>query len=70
MFFGSEENRVKAPGEELKNRFKSLKGGGKGSRSGKFVGVWLADREGKTALAPLSRTHEYNFDFHRKGKSK
>lgn len=57
MLFGAEEKRVKAAGEELKKQFKTLKGGGKGSRwSGKFVGVWLADREGKTASALLSQT--------------
>jgi misacylated tRNA(Ala) deacylase len=57
MLFGAEEDRVKAASDELKKQFKALKGGGKGSRwSGKFVGVWLADREGKTALAFLSQT--------------
>ncbi|KAI9447955.1 ThrRS/AlaRS common domain-containing protein [Lactarius indigo] len=41
-------------GEELKRQFKTLKGGGKGTRwSGKFVGVWLESREGKTALSHL-----------------
>ena len=54
MLFGSEEKRVKAVGEELKRQFKTLKGGGKDTRwSGKFVGVWLADREGKTAFGLL-----------------
>ena len=54
MLFGSEENRVKGVGEELKRQFKTLKGGGKDTRwSGKFVGVWLADREGKTASGLL-----------------
>jgi len=57
MLFGAEENRVKAVSDELKKQFKTLKGGGKGSRwSGKFVGVWLVDREGKTASALLSQT--------------
>jgi alanyl-tRNA synthetase/misacylated tRNA(Ala) deacylase len=57
MLFGSEEKRVKAVGEELKRQFKTLKGGGKDTRwSGKFVGVWLADREGKAASALLSQT--------------
>lgn len=57
MLFGADENRVKAVSDELKNQFKTLKGGGKGSRwSGKFVGVWLADRESKTASAILSQT--------------
>jgi misacylated tRNA(Ala) deacylase len=57
MLFGSEENRVKTVSDELKKQFKTLKGGGKGSRwSGKFVGVWLADREGKTASTLLSQT--------------
>ena len=57
MLFGAEEKRVKAAGEELKKQFKTLKGGGKGSRwSGKYVGVWVADREGKTASALLSQT--------------
>jgi alanyl-tRNA synthetase/misacylated tRNA(Ala) deacylase len=57
MLFGSEEKRVKAVGDELKRQFKTLKGGGKDTRwSGKFVGVWLADREGKTASALLSQT--------------
>jgi len=38
----------------LKRQFKTLKGGGKDTRwSGKFVGVWLADREGKTASGLL-----------------
>jgi alanyl-tRNA synthetase/misacylated tRNA(Ala) deacylase len=57
MLFGSEEKRVKAVGDELKRQFKALKGGGKDTRwSGKFVGVWLVDREGKTASALLSQT--------------
>ena len=57
MLFGSEEKRVKAVGEELKRQFRALKGGGKDTRwSGKFVGVWLADREGKTASTLLSQT--------------
>jgi len=57
MLFGAAENRIKAASDELKKQFKTLKGGGKGPRwSGKFVGVWLADREGKTASALLSRT--------------
>jgi len=57
MLFGDEENRVKAASDKSKKQFKTLKGGGKGSRwSGKFVGVWLADREGKTASALLSHT--------------
>ena len=57
MLFGAEEKRVRAAGEGLKTQFKTLKGGGKGSRwSGKYVGVWLADREGKTASALLSQT--------------
>jgi misacylated tRNA(Ala) deacylase len=57
MLFGAEENRVKTVSDELKKQFKTLKGGGKGSRwSGKFVGVWLADRESKTASALLSQT--------------
>ena len=57
ILFGSEEKRVKAVGEELKRQFKTLKGGGKDTRwSGKFVGVWLADREGKTASALLPQT--------------
>jgi misacylated tRNA(Ala) deacylase len=56
MVFGAEEKRVKAVGDELKNKFKTLKGGGKETRwSGKFAGVWLADREGKTASALLSQ---------------
>ncbi|KAH9077092.1 ThrRS/AlaRS common domain-containing protein [Lactarius deliciosus] len=50
MVFGDEDKRVKAVGEE------TLKGGGKGTRwSGKFVGVWLGSREGKTALSVLSQ---------------
>jgi misacylated tRNA(Ala) deacylase len=57
MLFGNEEKRVKVVGDELKKQFKTLKGGGKGTRwSGKFVGVWLADREGKGALAVLSQS--------------
>lgn len=57
MLFGADENRVKSVSDELKKQFKTLKGGGKGSRwSGKFVGVWLADREGKTASALLSQS--------------
>ncbi|KAN0126766.1 ThrRS/AlaRS common domain containing protein [Russula decolorans] len=57
MLFGAEENRVKTVSDELKKQFKTLKGGGKGCRwSGKFVGVWLADRESKTASALLSQT--------------
>ncbi|KAH8976713.1 ThrRS/AlaRS common domain-containing protein [Lactarius hatsudake] len=56
MVFGDEDKRVKAVGEELKRQFKTLKGGGKGTRwSGKFVGVWLGTREGKTALSLLSQ---------------
>ncbi|KAI0304009.1 hypothetical protein BC826DRAFT_980949 [Russula brevipes] len=57
MLFGSEEKRVKAVGDELKRQFKTLKGGGKDTRwSGKFVGVWMADREGKAASVLLSQT--------------
>jgi misacylated tRNA(Ala) deacylase len=57
MLFGAEENRVKAVSDELKKQFNTLRGGGKGSRwSGKFVGVWLADREAKVAFALLSQT--------------
>ena len=57
MLFGNEEKRVKVIGDELKKQFKTLKGGGKGIRwSGKFVGVWLADREGKAASALLSQS--------------
>lgn len=56
MLFGGEEKRVKAVSDELKRQFKTLKGGGKGIRwSGKFVGVWLADREEETASGVLSR---------------
>jgi misacylated tRNA(Ala) deacylase len=57
MLFGAEENHVKAASDDLKKQFKPLKGGGKGPRwSGKFIGVWLADREGKAALTLLSQT--------------
>jgi alanyl-tRNA synthetase/misacylated tRNA(Ala) deacylase len=57
MLYGNEEKRVKVIGDELKKQFKTLKGGGKGNRwSGKFVGVWLADREGKAASALLSQS--------------
>ncbi|KAI9513315.1 ThrRS/AlaRS common domain-containing protein [Russula earlei] len=57
MLLGSEEKRVKAASEELKRQFATLKGGGKATRwSGKFVGVWLAEREGKTAQSLLSRS--------------
>ncbi|KAH9977702.1 ThrRS/AlaRS common domain-containing protein [Lactifluus volemus] len=57
MLFGNEEKRVKVVGDELKKQFKTLRGGGKGTRwSGKFVGVWLADREEKQALAVLSQS--------------
>jgi alanyl-tRNA synthetase/misacylated tRNA(Ala) deacylase len=57
MLFGAEENRVKAATDELKRQFETLKGGGKGPRwSGKYVGVWLADREGKIASEVLSPT--------------
>jgi misacylated tRNA(Ala) deacylase len=57
VLFGNEEKRVKVVGDELKKQFKTLKGGGKGNRwSGKFVGVWLADREGKAASAVLSQS--------------
>lgn len=57
VLFGGEEKRVKAVGEELKRQFRTLKGAGKDTRwSGKFVGVWLADRQGKTASALLSQT--------------
>jgi misacylated tRNA(Ala) deacylase len=57
MLFGADETRVKTVSDELKKQFKTLKGGGKGTRwSGKFVGVWLADRESKTASALLSQT--------------
>ena len=56
MVFGDEDKRVKAVGEELKKHFKTVKGGGKGARwSGKFVGVWLANREGKTVSSLLSQ---------------
>ena len=56
MVFGDEDKRVKAVGEELKRKFETLKGGGKGTRwSGKFVGVWLANREGKMASSLLSK---------------
>lgn len=56
MLYGAEESHVKAASDELKKQFKTLKGGGKGPRwSGKFVGVWLADREGKAALTLLSQ---------------
>src|SRR6266478_3144024 len=55
MLLGTEENHIKTVSDELKKQFRTLKGGGKGSRwSGKFVGVWLADREGKTPSALLS----------------
>ncbi|KAI0307089.1 hypothetical protein B0F90DRAFT_1622851 [Multifurca ochricompacta] len=57
MLFGGEEKRVKAVGDELKKQFKTLKGGGKGTRwSGKFLGVWLTDREGKAASTLLSQS--------------
>ena len=57
MLFGAEENWVKTVSDELKKQVKTLKGGGKGCRwSGKFEGVWLADRESKTASALLSQT--------------
>ncbi|KAI0254769.1 hypothetical protein BJV78DRAFT_1152063 [Lactifluus subvellereus] len=57
MLFGYREKRVKVIGDELKKQFKTLKGGGKGIRwSGKFAGVWLADREGKAASALLSQS--------------
>ncbi|KAI9467093.1 ThrRS/AlaRS common domain-containing protein [Lactarius psammicola] len=46
MVFGSEDKRVKAVGEEW----------GKGARwSGKFVGVWLANREEKIVSSLLSQ---------------
>lgn len=56
MVFGDEDKRVKAVGEELKRQFKTLKGGGKGTRwSGKFAGVWLANREGQMASSLLAQ---------------
>lgn len=62
MVFGDEDKRVKAVGEDLKRQFKTLKGGGKGSRwSGKFVGVWLPNREGKMVSSLLSKP---NLDGH------
>ena len=62
MVFGDEDKRVKAVGEDLKRQFKTLKGGGKDSRwSGKFVGVWLPNREGKMVSSLLSKP---NLDGH------
>ena len=62
MVFGDEDKRVKAVGEDLKRQFKTLKGGGKGSRwSGKFVGVWLPNREGKMVSSLLPKP---NLDSH------
>ncbi|KAI0068748.1 ThrRS/AlaRS common domain-containing protein [Artomyces pyxidatus] len=50
VLFGSDDDRVKAVGEDLKKHFKTLKGGGRGIRwSGKYTGVWLPEREGKLA---------------------
>lgn len=57
MLFGSSDARVKQVGEALKAQFKSLKGGGKGTRwSGKNTGVWLHEREGKAAEAALTQS--------------
>ncbi|KAI0268181.1 hypothetical protein BC834DRAFT_968391 [Gloeopeniophorella convolvens] len=57
MLFGSDDKRVKAVGDELRKQFSTLRGGGKGNRwSGKSVGVWVADREGKAASTILSST--------------
>ncbi|TFY79060.1 hypothetical protein EWM64_g4953 [Hericium alpestre] len=56
MLLGSDDKRVKEVGDELKKQFKTLKGGGRGPRwSGKSVGVWLADREGKVASLALTQ---------------
>ncbi len=64
MVFGDEDKRVKAIGEELKRQFKTLKGGGKGVRwSGKFVGVWLADREGRMASSLTSTPSTSSLKF-------
>ncbi len=54
--FRGQDKHVKAIGEELKRQIETLKGGGKGVRwNGKFVGVWLAEREGKMASSLLSQ---------------
>ncbi|TFY72997.1 hypothetical protein EVG20_g42 [Dentipellis fragilis] len=56
MLLGSDDKRVKETGDVLKKQFSSLKGGGRGARwSGKSVGVWLADREGKAASSVLTQ---------------
>ena len=56
MLIGSEDKRVKEIGDELKKQFKTLKGGGRGARwSGKSVGVWLEEREGKIAALALAQ---------------
>lgn len=46
MIFGDDEKRVRAVGDGLKAKL-GVKGGGKGTKwSGKFTGVWKANREG------------------------
>ncbi|KAI0036736.1 ThrRS/AlaRS common domain-containing protein [Vararia minispora EC-137] len=56
MVFGSDDARVKEVGEMLKAQFKTLKGGGKGTRwSGKATGVWFNDREGKQVALTLTQ---------------
>ena len=46
MVFGSDEKRVKEVGDVLRSKL-GVKGGGKGPRwSGKFTGVWKANKEG------------------------
>ncbi len=49
LIFGSDDNKVKAVGDEMKAKL-NVKGGGKGSRwSGKFIGVWKEAKEGQVA---------------------
>lgn len=46
IVFGSDEKRVKEVGDVLRSKL-GVKGGGKGPRwSGKFTGVWKANKEG------------------------
>ena len=53
LLFGSDEKKVKEVGDALRSKL-SVKGGGKGQKwSGKFMGVWLDNREGSSVRGLL-----------------